>query len=301
MSATSRVAVVVVSYEARETLLATLAALREHAGLPVELVVVDNASRDGSAEAVRERHPEALVVANADNAGFGRACNQGWRASRAPLVLFLNPDAEVGPGAVAGLATLLEQRPEIGAAGPRTRSADGTIQVSTGPDLGWIAEARQRRLVRGVARRDPRRLAEAERRHSLEHEPDWVSGSCLIARRTALEAVSGFDERFFLYEEDADLCRRLRAAGWRVVFTPGVEVRHQLGRSMAKAPARARLEYHRSHLLYYRKHNDALSRVALAALLAARGALSWASAALAGDTRRGEEARALLGLVLERP
>ena len=80
-----------------------------------------------------------------------------------------------------------------------------------------------------------------------------------------------------------------------------VEVRHQLGRSMAKAPARARLEYHRSHLLYYRKHNDALSRVALAALLAARGALSWASAALAGDTRRGEEARALLGLVLERP
>jgi hypothetical protein len=295
------VAVVVVSYEARETLLASLAALREHAGLPVELVVVDNASRDGSAEAVRERHPEALVIANAENAGFGRACNQGWRASRAPLVLFLNPDAEVAPGAVAALAALLEQRSEVGAAGPRTRSADGTIQVSTGPDLGWFAEGRQRRLVRAVARRDPRALAEAELRHSIEHEPDWVSGSCLIARRSALEAVAGFDDRFFLYEEDADLCRRLRAAGWRVVFTPSAEVRHQLGRSMAKTPARARLEYHRSHLLYYRKHNGALSRSALAALVGARGALSWARAALAGDTGRRAESRALLGLLFERP
>lgn len=301
MSTTVRVAVVVVSYEARDTLLASLAALREHAGLPVELVVVDNASRDGSAEAVRERHPEALVIANGDNAGFGRACNQGWRASRAPLVLFLNPDAEVAPGAVATLAALLDERPEIGAAGPRTRSADGTIQVSTGPDLGWIAEAGQRRLVRAVARRDPRALAQAELRHSLEHEPDWVSGSCLIARRAALEAVSGFDDRFFLYEEDADLCRRLRAAGWRVVYTPAAEVRHQLGRSMAKAPGRARLEYHRSHLLYYRKHNRFLSRAALVALLAGRGALSWTRAVLGGDTERRDEARALLALVLERP
>jgi GT2 family glycosyltransferase len=123
----------------------------------------------------------------------------------------------------------------------------------------------------------------------------------MIARRTALEAASGFDDRFFLYEEDADLCRRLRAAGWRVVYTPEAEVRHHLGRSMAKAPGRARLEYHRSHLEYYRKHNGALSRAALVMLLAARGALSWTSPGLAGDTGRRDEARALLGLVLERP
>ncbi len=223
-----------------------------------------------------------------------------WRATRAPLVLFLNPDAEVTPGAVAALADLLERRPEVAAAGPRTRSADGTIQVSTGPDLGLLAETRQRRLVRAVARRDAAALADAEARHAVEHEPDWVSGACLMARRSALEAVSGFDERFFLYEEDADLCRRLRAAGGRIVFTPAAEVHHRVGTSMSRAPARARFEYHRSHLLYYRKHNGPLARAALVGLLAARGVLGWTRAALSGDAGQRREASRLLALLLGR-
>jgi GT2 family glycosyltransferase len=121
-----------------------------------------------------------------------------------------------------------------------------------------------------------------------------------MVRRTALEAVAGFDERFFLYEEDADLCRRLRAAGWRVVFTPAAEVRHGLGRSMARAPERARLEYHRSHLLYYHRHNRSISRAGLAWLLAARGALTWLGAALARNAEARREAKALLALVLGR-
>jgi N-acetylglucosaminyl-diphospho-decaprenol L-rhamnosyltransferase len=295
-----RLAVVVVSFEARETLLTGLHALRARASLPLELVVVDNASTDGSADAVRARHPEALVIANAENAGFAHACNQGWRASRAPLVLFLNPDAEVAPGAVETLVRLLESRPAVGAAGPRTRGSDGTIQVSTGPDLAPLAELRQRRLVRGVARREAHALARAEALHAREHEPDWVSGSCLVARRTALEAVGGFDERFFLYEEDADLCRRLREAGWLVLFTPQAEVRHHLGRSMSKAPRRARREYHRSHRLYYRKHNGPLSRAALRILLAARGGVEWLVATVARDAPGRADAVALLRLSLDR-
>jgi len=299
VSEAPRLAVVVVSFEARETLLAGLDVLCAHASFPLELVVVDNASTDGSRDAVRARHPEALVLANTENAGFARACNQGWRASRAPHVLFLNPDAEVAPGAVEALVRLLEDRPAVGAAGPRTRGSDGRIQVSTGPDLTLRAERRQRRLVRGVARREPRALAEAEAVHAREHEPAWVSGSCLVARRTALEAVGGFDERFFLYEEDADLCRRLREAGWRVVFTPEAEVRHHLGRSMSRAPRRARLEYHRSHLLYYRKHNGPLSRAALRMLLAARGARQWLAATVSGDAAGRSDGAALLRLSLE--
>ena len=289
-----------VSYEARETLLAGLDALRTHASFPLELVVVDNASTDGSADAVRARHPEARVVANVENVGFARASNQGWRASRAPHVLFLNPDAEVSPGAVETLVGLLESRPEIGAAGPRTRGSDGRIQVSTGPDLTPLAELRQRRLVRGVARGEDRALAEAEALHAREHEPAWVSGSCLAARRTALEAVGGFDERFFLYEEDADLCRRLRESGWHVVFTPQAEVKHHLGRSMSKAPRRARLEYHRSHLLYYRRHNGPLSRAALRVLLASRASVDWLAATVSGDDPGRSDAAKLLRLSLER-
>ncbi|HSD29421.1 MAG TPA: glycosyltransferase family 2 protein, partial [Vicinamibacteria bacterium] len=283
MSDAPRVAVVIVSYEGRDALLACLESLRRHASLPIEAVVVDNASTDGSADAVRAALPAVRVLANTENVGFARACNQGWRASGAPVVLFLNPDAEVTPGAVGTLARLLEERPGVGAAGPRTRSADGTIQVSTGPDLSPLAERRQRRLVLGVAHGDAEALAEAEALHSREHEPAWVSGSCLAVRRAALEAVSGFDERFFLYEEDADLCRRLRDAGWRVVFTPTAEVLHRLGASMARAPRLARLEYHRSHLLYYRKHNGPVAQLALRLLLAGRALAEWSRGVAAGD------------------
>jgi N-acetylglucosaminyl-diphospho-decaprenol L-rhamnosyltransferase len=151
-----------------------------------------------------------------------------------------------------------------------------------------------------VARRDAAALARAEALHSREHEPDWVSGSCLIARRPALEAVCGFDERFFLYEEDADLCRRLRAAGWRIVFTPAAEVRHRRGFSMAKAPRRARLEYHRSHLLYYHKHNGPTARATLRLLLAARGLGGWLRGQVSGDSAARADGAALVRLALGR-
>jgi N-acetylglucosaminyl-diphospho-decaprenol L-rhamnosyltransferase len=261
----ARVDAVLVSYESRDLVLAALDSLAAHAEVPLDVTVVDNASTDGTPAAVRERHPRARVLANAENRGFSAGCNQGWRAGRAPLVLFLNPDAEVLPGAVPALARALDARPQAAVVGPRTLNADGTAQVSTGEDLTIASERRQRRLVRGVRERDPDALAEAERRHSREHEPDWVSGSCLMARRSVLEAVNGFDEGFFLYEEDADLCRRVRAAGWHVVFTPTAVVRHRLGQSMDKAAVRARAEYDRSHARYYDKYNGPLQRLVLRA------------------------------------
>jgi N-acetylglucosaminyl-diphospho-decaprenol L-rhamnosyltransferase len=291
-----RIAVVTVSYEGREALLASLDSLRLHATIPMEAVVVDNASTDGSVEAVRAAHPEVRLLANDENVGFARACNQGWRATRAPFVLFLNPDAEVTPAAVETLVALLEDRTDVAAIGPRTRSSDGTIQVSTGRDLDLDSEWERRRLVRGVARRDPLALAEAERLHGRQHEPDWLSGSCLAVRRAALETVGGFDEAFFLYEEDADLCRRFRQAGWRILFTPTVEVRHRLGHSMQKAARRARLEYHRSHLLYYRKHNGLAQRAVLRLLLMVRGAGQWLHGRAFGRAEEAEDGAALLRL-----
>lgn len=269
-AASPRVAVVVVSYESSGTIAAALDSLARETVLPIETVVVDNASTDGTPETVRARFPAVRVIANAHNEGFARACNGGARATSAPLLLFLNPDATLVPGALAALAAILEARPRVGIVGPRTRGADGLIQVSTGPDLSLVSEWRQRRLVRGVARRDPAILAEAERLHSVERDVDWVSGACLMIRREAFDAASGFDERFFLYEEDADLCRRVRRAGWQVLYSPAAEARHALGLSMARSPERARLEYQRSHLLYYREHRGLVERGLLRVLLAIR-------------------------------
>ncbi len=294
-AAPPRVSVVVVSFNTREDLLACAASLEAEVTLPFEMVVVDNASADGSAAAVEAAHPTARVLRNSENMGFGHACNQGIRVSRAAYVLLLNSDAQVRPGAVEALSGVLDAQPGAGAVGPRTLNADGTVQLSFGSDLTPLAEWRQRRLVEGVRRRNPATLRRVAASASREHEPHWVSGSCLLARRSALESVGLFDEGFFLYEEDADLCRRLRKAGWRIVFEPSATVVHALGRSSASDPRRSRLEYQRSHLHYYRKHNGALSTLALRAWLVVVGARRARNAKLPADR---DEGRALLRLGL---
>jgi GT2 family glycosyltransferase len=282
----ARVSVIVVSYNTRAELLRCLAAIARNVALPSEVVVVDNASRDGSAAAAREALPDARVIENPENVGFSKANNLGLRATTAPYVLILNSDAELRPGCLESLCALLDRRPELAAIGPRTLGSDGRIQVSFGPALTPLAEWRQRRLVKGVREGAQWALREAARRAASEHEPDWLSASCLLARREALEGVGGFDEGFFLYEEDVDLCLRLRRAGWRLAFTPAAEVVHHLGRSMEQVPSLARLEYDRSHLRYYRKHNGPLWTLALRLVLLLRAGLAWLRAVGPGTERR---------------
>jgi hypothetical protein len=265
-----QVTIVIVSYNTRDDLLRCLGSL-SHISSPIEVVVVDNASEDGSAEAAREAFPTAQVIASPANEGYSKANNRGVRATRAPFVLLLNSDTEVRPRAVETLVEVLRTRPEVGVVGPRTVDSLGSIQVSSGPDLTPLAEWKQRRLVRGVERGDRGALAFAGTRYSREHEPAWVSGACLLTRRAQLEALGGLDEAFFLYEEDVDLCVRIGRLGFRVLFTPAAEVLHHRGRSMARNPARARFEYHRSHLIYYRKHHGGLRVALLRAHLAALG------------------------------
>ncbi len=292
------VSAVVVSFNAREPLLSCLRTLHAQPERLLEVLVVDNASADGSAAAVRQAFPAAAVIENPTNEGFARANNRGLREARGRYVLFLNPDAELSGGALAALARHLDDHPRVAAVGPRTRNADGSVQVSFGPRLTPLAEWRQRRLVLGVKRGDPRARAEAERLAASEAQPDWVSASCLLARAEALRAVSGFDEAFFLYEEDVDLCVRLRDAGWQVAFTPAAEVVHRLGVSMATADALARIEYQRSHLLYYRKHNGLPRTAALRGLLALTSALRLGWALASGAAGEARVQREILRLAL---
>jgi len=294
-----RVSAVIVSFNTRDLLLRCLDALRTHVRLPFETIVVDNASADGSAEAVRARFPAARVIGSASNLGFSRANNLALREARGEHVLVLNSDCEVRPGAVEKMAAVLEARPDVAVVGPRTVGADGRPQMSFGPKLTPLTEWRQRRLVRGVKEGRSDVLREVASRTAGEREPGWVSASCFLARRRALEAVGGFDESFFLYEEDVDLCLRVRAAGWRVVYTPTAEVVHHLGRSMDQAPGLARLEYHRSHLRFYRKHNPFSHRVALRGWMAAGAVRAWLRSGGGDDgRRRRQEEAAILRLAL---
>ena len=283
---TARVSAVIVSFNTREHLLRCVASLETHASLPMEVIVVDNGSHDGSVAALRAAHPDVRVLENGANLGFAAACNRGLREARAPYCLLINSDAEVCPGAVAALAAVLDEQPEVGIAGPRTVGPDGGPQVSFGPDLTPLAEWRQRRLVVALREGKAAAVREVVALSALEQEPVWVSGSCLLARKTALDAVGGLDERFFLYEEDVDLCLRVRRAGWRILYTPRALVRHHLGKSMETAPARSRLEYDKSHLRFYAKHRGLGARALLRAYLAGSAAAGWVAALGPGPGRR---------------
>lgn len=245
----------IVSYNAREELEACLSSVvaETEDGTP-EIIVADNASTDGSVAMVQDRFPGVDVLESNENLGFARASNLCWRRAHRPLVLFLNSDTVVPQGALARMVAIMNDRGDIGALGPLLKNADGSIQMSFGNMLSLSAELRQKLLNAGYRNgRGPLR-GYVEKLHARERTVDWVSGACLLTRRELLERVGGFDEEFFLYSEDVDLCARLRAQGARILFTPAIEIIHHRGRSVDTDRDKAYVESQRSRLHFYAKH-----------------------------------------------
>jgi len=239
-------AIIIVSYNARVDLERCLDSLHQPPPqLTHEIVVVDNQSGDGSAQAARG-WPDVRVIEVGSNAGFARANNIGLRATSSASVLLLNSDTIVPAGAIDRLVAELDRDPDVAIVGPRLVDGSGRAELSFGRMIGPLTELRQKRLARSAA---VDRLTR-ERRY-----PDWVSGACLLVRRADAEAVGGLDERFFMYTEDVDFCAAVRARGRRVLFTPDVEIVHVRGRSAAAAPAATSAAYRRSQVAFYEKHH----------------------------------------------
>jgi N-acetylglucosaminyl-diphospho-decaprenol L-rhamnosyltransferase len=255
-------AIVIVSHNVRPDLERCLRSLAAHpAAMPTTIAVVDNASSDGSLDLVRRDFPAVRAIDAGDNIGFSRANNLGIRATASALVLLLNPDTLVDDGALDRLVAGLRADPGAAAAGPRLVDGDGRPELSFGPPLSPWGEFRQRRLGRAYQRREPWAVAEVERLTATPGPRAWVSGACLLAWRADLEAVGLFDERYFLYTEDVDLCASLRRKGRRVVFVPGAVVRHLRGRSGAGTPGATEQRRRESQLAFYRKHHPAWAPV----------------------------------------
>jgi GT2 family glycosyltransferase len=249
-----RLDVVIVSFNTRNDLLRCLESLYEQPPAALGcVIVVDNGSSDGSVEAVRQQWPAAAVVPMGRNAGFAAANNAGIRRATADLVLLLNSDTIVPAGALDALAGRLTATGAV-AAGPALVGEDGRPEISFGPMLSPLAEARQR--LRGRLARREGRVARwyVGRLVARERFVDWVSGACLLVRREAALAAGLLDERFFMYEEDVDFCAALRRTGGRVLFTPAARIVHLGGRSWLHAALAARPAYDRSHLAFYEKH-----------------------------------------------
>ena len=250
----TEVDVVIVSYNSAGCLDRCLTPLFTIPG--VTPIVVDNASADGSAEAATAFG--ARTIARERNGGFAVGCNVGWRAGSAPYVLFLNPDAVIDAGSLERLVAVLDGAPRVGAVAPALREEDGTLLWSQRrfPRL-WSSLAQSLFLHRlpGLARLDEQIRDVAA--YSRPGEPDWVSGACVLVRRELLESLGGFDERFFLYREDIDLCRRIRAAGHGVRFEPAATAVHEGGASAPRGHVIPILA--ESKFRYARKHHGRLA------------------------------------------
>ncbi len=254
--------IVIVSWNTQRLLRDCLrSAVQGADGLDREIIVVDNASTDGSPEMVAREFPDVRLICNRANVGFGAANNQGIRASGGDYVVLLNSDTVVPEGALARLVAFMAAYPETGACSPRLARPDGYAQAYAfggDPTPGYL-------LARGFKRLVARRpLHDWETREV--QKVDWVSAACLVARRRALEQVGGFDERFFLYFEDNDLCLRLRRAGWQILYNPDVTITHLGGESTKQSPAVTQW-YDASLRYFYRKHYTPLARAALEIML----------------------------------
>lgn len=257
MSAEPCVSVIVVTYESRVFITGCLNSVyRSGAPWIAECWVVDNASSDGTADLIRETFPQVRVIANPQNAGFGRAVNMAAKQAGGEFLLILNPDTVAEPGAVAELVIFLQHRLQAGACGPKVTGLDGGFRHDC--RRGFPTPLNGFGYFSGLDRLFPqsRTLGGYHRRWlspDVEVTTDCLSGSCLLVRRSAFQSVGGFDEDYFLFGEDIDLCWKLRQAGMEVWFVPAARAVHAKGASMRFAPAMARREFYRSMRLFVDK------------------------------------------------
>jgi N-acetylglucosaminyl-diphospho-decaprenol L-rhamnosyltransferase len=245
---------IVVTYRSAAHVGAALEALASAAGrLEVELVVVDNASGDGTPDLVRRQAPDARLILNESNRGFAAAVNQAARAAAGRHLLLLNPDARPLPGCISRLVAELDALPEAALAGPQLIGPDGAPQPSAWRAPGLLSLAYDALLLHNLMPGSRLRRVSPTGREPVDVE--CVSGACLLVRRTAFEALGGLDERFFIYFEDTDLAVRARAAGYRVRLVPAAQAVHLVGGSSFQDRREFLVRFHQSRRRYLAKHH----------------------------------------------
>lgn len=261
--------VIIVTYNSARLIDPLLTALQDQlAGLAAEVLVIDNASKDATVETVRTRHPWARLIASPENLGFAAGNNRAIAEARGRMLLLLNPDAVPDAGALAEGLKRMDAHPEVGLSGGQLRGVDGSPQ----PSARMFPTLRDELFtLSGLAAKYPhsRLFARLDRRWADPNQPaevDWIPGAFVFIPRALFDSLGGFDERFFMYYEEVDLCRRIQQAGRRVQYWPVLKAMH-IGGESAKTVAKARVSRAgsqleswrmRSGLLYYRKHHGGL-------------------------------------------
>jgi N-acetylglucosaminyl-diphospho-decaprenol L-rhamnosyltransferase len=269
--------IVIVNWNVSDLLRRCLASVLAQPAPSAEVIVVDNASSDGSIAMMQAEFPDVTVIGNADNVGFTRANNQAIRRSTGRYVLLLNPDTEVEDGALWTMLAYMDANPQVGAVGPQLFYSDGSVQSSRRrfPDLKTL-------FVESTILQRPfsssailRRYYVLDQPHDMTQDVDWVVGACIMVRRQVIEQVGVLDERFFMYSEETDWCLRMKQAGWCVVYLPLARVVHHEARSSDQVIAAKHIHFQSSKVQYARKHFGPAQAEVLRLFLLATYVLQW--------------------------
>ncbi len=276
--------IIIVNFNGQEFLPKLLVSLEvelSRVDFSTEVLMVDNASEDASIALVEMRFPRAKIVRLAQNVGFARAANAGAKESRGQFLLFLNNDVEIIPGCLASLVNFLQQNSEYALVAPAVLNPDLSFQLSFGRDLGLISEFFLKYLASPWYS-----FWYRVRKEKLERDIDWASGVGFMVRRECFFRVNGFDERFFLYVEDADLGLRLRQQGYKLRYFPRARLTHFRGAVASRFPRLAILEAKKGQLLYYQNHRRPFTFRLLRVYLLVQFRLKSLGAAISGDQEK---------------
>jgi GT2 family glycosyltransferase len=252
------ISVVIVNFNSKKVLEECIASLKASSNIPFEVIVVDNASTDGSAEMVRSRSPQVKLIVNSSNLGFIKANNLGIKASKGARVMCLNNDTVVKAGAIEKLSAFMDAHPEAGAVGPKLLNSDGSIQYQC--RRGFPTAANSLFYFTGLSRLFPKsKTFSGYLMTYLDDksvtEVDSLCGAAMLVRREAIDKVGVMDEDYYMYGDDIDWCFRMQKAGWKIFYLPEAEIVHYGGRGGSRLRSfRNIIEFHRSMAVFYKKH-----------------------------------------------
>ena len=276
------ISAVLVSWNVRDLLLRCIDSLK--ADGVTKIVVVDNVSKDDSVEAVRRSHPDVELVELDRNTGFAGGINRAVPYTSTPYVLVTTPDVYVEPGSTKALQAVLDERPDVGFVAPRIDTPDGRLYPSVRRFPSFV-DATAHAFLHFLWPSNPfsRRYKMLDWDHASARDVDWVACTHFLVRRQAWDEVGGFDEQFFMFLEDVDLCWRLHEAGWKIRYEPASVVQHEISASADQVPYRMIATHHRSIYRFNRKRATGVRRALLpviAAGLVVRTLLAWLQRAI---------------------
>ncbi|NET00664.1 MAG: glycosyltransferase family 2 protein [Sphaerospermopsis sp. SIO1G1] len=257
-----KISIILVNYNGSDILPTCLDSLNKFINKDkCEIIIVDNASEDLSPEFVEENFPHIQLIRLPTNLGFGSGNNAGTKIAKGEFLFFLNTDTIITSNILPHLINLMERNPEVGIIGPKLLFPNGNFQISISPQISIQGEIEAKKLHSYAQSQTQLNILEQDFQHN--QEVDIVVGAALFIRADLFNSLGGFDENFFMYFEESDLCKRAKEQGYKVLYTPEVSLIHVRGHSVSKVANKMAVEYRRSQLYYYKKHRPLWERLML--------------------------------------